>query len=81
MQNTMSTSFATVTLKKVNPAKNTRKFWTIQRVGRTKALCSWGRIGSWIQSKVFQFVDKNDMLDFFDKKVNEKLNRGYVVVS
>jgi WGR domain. len=38
----------------VNTTEGHRKFWAVEVVGR-KALCSWGRIGTWIQSKEFQF--------------------------
>lgn len=68
-----------ISLKKVNEATNTRKFWRVQPIGHKRLMVSWGRIGSWIQSKVFTFVDMVDVEDFVERKVASKLRKGYVI--
>jgi len=60
----------------VNTTEGHRKFWAVEVVGR-KALCSWGRIGTWIQSKEFQFDSADAAIDFACKKAQSKLGKGY----
>lgn len=68
---------ASITL--TNTTGNHRKFWTVEPIGRKRLICKWGRIGSWIQSKVFAFETVQDAVDFAERKVENKLRRGYVM--
>jgi len=56
------------------------KFWSAVLKNRT-VRCFWGRIGSWTQSKKFSFESELDALDFFQRKMESKLHRGYVPAS
>lgn len=68
-----------ITLVNINAAKNHKKFWNVEVSGRT-ALCSWGRIGSWEQTKEFTFHSNQEAVEFAVDKAASKLDRGYIRV-
>lgn len=70
---------AKITLVNIDVANNHKKFWTI-KVDGCVARCTWGRIGSWEQSKEFEFDTDGEARRFAAKKVDSKLDGGYVQV-
>jgi len=68
-----------ITLVNINAAENHKKFWEVEVV-RCKAICSWGRIGSWCQRKEFKFASPAQAAEFAVDKAASKLDRGYVRV-
>lgn len=67
-----------IKLVNINIRANHFKFWEARLVG-TSIVCSWGRIGSWTQSKVFAFRSKSAAIEFAEKKAASKLGRGYAI--
>lgn len=55
------------------------KFWTIQPIGHRTALTTWGRTGVTLQSKIFKFEERVDMLDFVERRAEQKFRKGYKV--
>jgi len=60
----------------VDPFNNHFKDYTAELIG-TNVLCKWGRIGQTHQSKEFEFDTIQEAVNFFNKKITEKLQRGY----
>ena len=56
------------------------KQWGAELVGN-RVTTAWGRIGSKLQSLEKPFPTTQDAEKFFIKKVKEKTNKGYVLVS
>ena len=64
----------------VNTTANHRKFWSVQVVGRI-AVCEWGRINTWVQSKTFKFASTEEARGFALHKAESKLARGYRIAA
>ena len=56
---------------------NHRKYWVVTRLSPTLVRCAWGRIGTKGQSKDFSFTTAYRTTDFVNKKIREKLGKGY----
>ena len=57
-----------------------KKFWTVIVVGRCHVECTWGRIGTNGQSRIFYF-DNGGAGRYAARKVAEKLSKGYAEIS
>jgi predicted DNA-binding WGR domain protein len=65
----------------INTNDNHYKFWNAtMRDGGSLVVVRWGRIGTNGQGQVKMFRSNGAALQFVAKKINEKRNRGYVVV-
>ena len=56
--------------------KNSNKFWQVENNGTINTY-RWGRVGDKGQTKTESFYDKWDAIDKMEKKIREKLNKGY----
>jgi len=63
-----------------NTKGNHFKFWSATLKNRTVRV-SWGRIGSWVKDKKFSFDSNEESMDFFRRKLESKLRRGYINVT
>lgn len=56
---------------------NNNKYWDIERDG-SKVVTRWGRVGAHSgQSKAFPLADEASAVKFFNKKIAEKMKKGY----
>ena len=64
-----------------NTALNSNKFWKIGIKGKLVTV-NFGRIGNKAQEKVFNKIkNEADAKKFFEKKIREKMNKGYVEIN
>ena len=62
-------------------ASNSNKFWKIGIKGKLVTV-NFGRIGNKAQEKVFNKIkNEADAKKFFEKKIREKMNKGYVEIN
>ena len=60
---------------------NSNKFWKIGIKGKLVTV-NFGRIGNKAQEKVFNKIkNEADAKKFFEKKIREKMNKGYVEIN
>lgn len=56
---------------------NNNKYWDIEQIG-SNVTTRWGRVGATSgQTKHFSFGDDGEAQAFFDKKIREKMKKGY----
>lgn len=64
-------------LEYIDSSTNSSKFWRIERDG-VNVTTTWGRIGTAGQNQDKSFSSEAAAQDFTDKKISEKLMKGYV---
>lgn len=59
------------------------KFWEVQVMGSDSTIVAtrWGRIGTPGQTKDYRFQNAQNAKGFVQKKVSEKLKKGYIEIS
>lgn len=57
-------------------SKNSNKFWEVTNNGNINTY-HWGRVGDKGQTKTENFYDKWEAINKMEKKIREKLNKGY----
>lgn len=65
-----------VELEYINDSTNSRKFWHV-RVIKHEVLVKYGRIGTEGRRLLYGFNWEQEAIDFFNKGVKEKLDKGY----
>jgi predicted DNA-binding WGR domain protein len=72
----------TIRLEKVIPEKNQSRYYSlrieINLFGEFSLILDWGRIGRSCRTVSTPFPDYDTAVAAMDKKVSEKLKRGYV---
>lgn len=63
-------------LEYINDSTNSRKFWHV-RVHKHEVLVRYGRIGTEGRRLLYGFNWEQEAIDFFNKGVKEKLDKGY----
>jgi predicted DNA-binding WGR domain protein len=69
----------TTALVCIDPIVNAKKHWSVRQDGLTVTF-RWGRIGRNAQSLVKTFETESDARRFTNKKIDEKLGKGYDVI-
>lgn len=62
----------------IRPEFNNFKTYKIS-IEDHKVNCAWGRIGRTLQNKEFKFESQKSAIKFYEKKVQEKLKKGYKI--
>ena len=71
-----NTRNAVIRLINVNPGH--AKFYSF-RLRCRKIDCIWGRIGGQWKAHSFTFDDNDEALEFLERKLQQKLRRGYSI--
>ncbi|MEP3047174.1 MAG: WGR domain-containing protein [Roseibium sp.] len=70
-------------LTRVDPSRNIARFYRLSieptLFGDFAVQRSWGRLGTWGQTRLSQFHDLDKALSHKDCLMNRKLQRGYTV--
>jgi predicted DNA-binding WGR domain protein len=67
-----------VRLENTNPGHN--KQYTVA-INLRKVKLFWGPIGGWIASKKLTFPTNEEAFDFFSRKIDRELGRGYRIAA
>ena len=67
--------------EKIDPATNSNKFWEIAIKDKKIVIVRFGRIGNKAQEKVFDkkkgIKNEAEARKFYEKKITEKIRKGY----
>ena len=66
-------------LRFTDPAINSDKYWQASVRSDCTVAVAWGRVGTKGSSKTHQFTNMAEALNRFEKLMQEKVKKGYVV--